>query len=89
MASNPQNIQTYCDEVKPRVESRTGKTFDVFVAKTFITKPGDQTTYMVKVHVGGDTYYHLKLTKNPASPWNKAALLSTQIGMKLNDPLQF
>ncbi|XP_037389047.1 cystatin-B-like [Pygocentrus nattereri] len=84
-----QNIQTYCDEVKPRVDSRTGKTHDVFIAKTYITKPGDQTVYLVKVHVGGDTYYHVKLMKNPAALWNKAVLQSTQIGMKLNDPLQF
>ncbi|XP_017540559.1 cystatin-B-like [Pygocentrus nattereri] len=92
MASNPEPatdaIQSYCEAVKRRVETSTGKKHDVYTAKTYISKPGDQIIYMVKVHVGGDNYYHLKLTRSSAGHLYKVQLLSLQTGKRLNDPLQ-
>ncbi|XP_036436765.1 cystatin-B-like isoform X1 [Colossoma macropomum] len=82
-------IQSYCEMLKPKAEAKAERTFGVYVAKTFITKVWEGTTYLVKVHVGGEEYVHLNVFKNPFTSPQKLGLLSIQTGKKLNDPLQF
>ncbi|KAL6464090.1 hypothetical protein MHYP_G00284810 [Metynnis hypsauchen] len=93
MAHKPQTataeIQSFCDTLKPKVQTKAGRNFEVYVAKTFITRIWEGTTYMVKVHVGGDEYIHLEVFKNPFSNVQKLGLISVKTGKRLNDPLQF
>ncbi|XP_036436766.1 cystatin-B-like isoform X2 [Colossoma macropomum] len=41
-------IQSYCEMLKPKAEAKAERTFGVYVAKTFITKVWEGTTYLVK-----------------------------------------
>ncbi|KAL7837899.1 hypothetical protein AOLI_G00263030 [Acnodon oligacanthus] len=80
-------IQSYCDSVRQKVETSVGRPYEVYVAKTFLSRPWEGNSYMIKVHVGGDEYIHVKVMKYHMISAQKAALVSLETGKKLNDPL--
>ncbi|KAL6464089.1 hypothetical protein MHYP_G00284800 [Metynnis hypsauchen] len=93
MAHKPQTataeIQSFCDLVKPQVEQKTKKKFEVFHAKSFITQAVVGTNYFIKVHVGGDDYLHLKVFKPLMHGEHRLDLQGVQTSKKLDDPISF
>ncbi|XP_040428696.1 cystatin-B-like [Cygnus olor] len=56
--------QKIADEVKPQLEEKEGKTFDVFTAVEFKAQVVAGTNYFIKVHVGNDEFVHLRVFKS-------------------------
>ncbi|KAL7837896.1 hypothetical protein AOLI_G00263000 [Acnodon oligacanthus] len=42
-------IQSYCDSVREKVETSVGRPYEVYVAKTFLSRPWEGNSYMIKV----------------------------------------
>jgi len=53
-------IVTQCNEVRSEVETRLGRTFGVWEPHSYVTQVVAGTNYKVKVHVGDNTYVHIK-----------------------------
>ncbi|XP_042666159.1 cystatin-B-like [Centrocercus urophasianus] len=56
--------QQIANEVKPQLEEKEGKTFDVFTAVEFKTQLVAGTNYFIKVHVGNDEFMHLRVFRS-------------------------
>ncbi|XP_048850614.1 cystatin-B-like [Brienomyrus brachyistius] len=82
-------VQQICDEVKPYVEEKAGKTFDVFTAKTFKTQVVAGKNYFIKVYVGGNDYIHLRVYQTLPHAGNKLELHSLQTEKNDQDQLAY
>ncbi|KAL6464087.1 hypothetical protein MHYP_G00284780 [Metynnis hypsauchen] len=93
MAHNPQaataEIQVFCDLVKPQVEQKIGKKFQVFKARSFKTQAMTYINYFIKVHVGGNDYIHLKVFKPLLHDDHEVELKGIQTAKKFDETITY
>lgn len=93
-------VQKYCDTVKADVETKTGKTYDVFEAKSYTRYPRYSsrevagTNYFVKVHVGNNECVHIRIFQPSPRPTKRyygsnLMMHGVQEGKKTNDPVEY
>ncbi|XP_009891382.1 PREDICTED: cystatin-B-like [Charadrius vociferus] len=76
-------------EVKPQLEEKEGKTFDVFTAVEFKTQVVAGTNYFIKVHVGNDEFMHLRVFRSLPHENKPLSLHSYQSSKMKHDELTF
>ncbi|XP_061861733.1 cystatin-B [Colius striatus] len=81
--------QQIADKVKPQIEEKEGKTFDVFNAVEFKTQVVAGTNYFIKVHVGNDEYVHLRVFQSLPHENKPLSLHSYQSSKTKHDQLTF
>merc|ERR1712042_430519 len=59
-----EQIQQHVANVKGQVETKLGKSFSVFEAKSYKSQVVAGQNYFVKVHVGDDKCLHLRIYRN-------------------------
>ncbi|XP_026716961.1 cystatin-B-like isoform X1 [Athene cunicularia] len=76
-------------EVKPHLEAKEGKKFDVFTAVEFKTQVVAGTNYFIKVHVGNDEFMHLRVFRSLPHENKPLSLHSYQSSKTKHDELVF
>ncbi|XP_060769076.1 cystatin-B-like [Neoarius graeffei] len=82
-------VEKICDEVKPQVEEKAGKNFDVFKAISFSTQTVSGMNYFIKVHVGEDEYVHLRVFRSLPCEGYKLSLAEIQTSKAREDPVEY
>ncbi|KAL2094422.1 hypothetical protein ACEWY4_009141 [Coilia grayii] len=80
-------IQAICDEVKPHVEEKTGKKYDVFTAKQYTSQVVAGTNFFIKVHVGGEDHVHIRVFQSLPHAGLKKEVHSVQTDKSHHDPI--
>ncbi|NXY83378.1 CYTB protein, partial [Alcedo cyanopectus] len=76
-------------KVKPQLEEKEGKTFDVFSAVEFKTQVVAGTNYFIKVHVGNEEFVHLRVFRSLPHENKPPSLHSYQASKTKHDELAF
>ncbi|XP_009555127.2 cystatin-B [Cuculus canorus] len=84
-----QETQQIAEEVKPQLEEKEGKTFDVFTAVEFKTQVVAGTNYFIKVHVGNDEFLHLRVFRSLPHENKPLSLHSYQSSKTKHDELTY
>ncbi|KAG7524008.1 cystatin-B-like [Solea senegalensis] len=84
-----EEIQKLCDSVKIQVEAKVGRNLDVYIAKLYKTQVVAGTNYFIKVYVGGDEYFHLRINQKLPCDRGEAELHSLQQHKTLDDPIVY
>ncbi|MEQ2305211.1 hypothetical protein AMECASPLE_035399 [Ameca splendens] len=80
------DIQKICDEVKGKVEAKTGRDYDEYKAVLYRVKATEIKEYIIKVNAGNN-YLHLWVTYIPSIP-PTIEVPGVQQNHKWNDPLK-
>ncbi|XP_014675874.1 PREDICTED: cystatin-B-like [Priapulus caudatus] len=83
-----EEVQSVVDQVKSAAETKTGKQFAVFTAKKYTTQVVAGMNYFVKVHVGDDSYVHVRVYM-PLPGQGELQLHSVQEGKQHTDPITY
>ncbi|XP_041823520.1 leukocyte cysteine proteinase inhibitor 1-like isoform X2 [Melanotaenia boesemani] len=83
-----EETQMLCDQVKTAVEEKTGKCVDEFEATKYRPQVVHRNNFLIKVHVGGENYIHLKVFS--ALPCNDGLIqmVALQQNKTKDDPLE-
>ncbi|KAM6309817.1 cystatin-B-like isoform 2-T2 [Podargus strigoides] len=84
-----EETQQIAEEVKPQIEEKEGKTFDVFTAVEFKTQVVAGTNYFIKVHVGNDEFLHLRVFRSLPHEEKPLSLHSYQSSKTKHDELAY
>ncbi|KAM5181663.1 cystatin-B [Mantella aurantiaca] len=82
-------VQELCDRVKAEVEEKHGRKFDTFTAVSYKTQMVNGTNYFVKVDVGGDEYYHVRIHKAFPHEQEKVTLSTSHAGKTKEEEITY
>ncbi|XP_063812897.1 cystatin-B-like [Pseudophryne corroboree] len=80
-------LQTLCDQVRPEVEAREGRTFSTFTAVECKTQVVSGTNYFIKVQVSDDEFIHVRVHKALPHEQGKLTLSACQGGKTKQDEI--
>ncbi|KAK2859498.1 hypothetical protein Q5P01_004118 [Channa striata] len=80
-------IQKYCDQVKKEIEEKTNQKFEHFKAEKFRSQVVKGTNYLVKIHVNGTSYIHVKLHHKLPCDGGAVVLMGVQENHTKDDPV--
>ncbi|XP_023263665.1 cystatin-A1-like [Seriola lalandi dorsalis] len=72
-----EEIQKICDQVKGEVQKNTKKVYEEFRAVKYTSQVVNGTNYLIKVHVGGHIYLHLKVYQS--RPYDGGEVVLTSV----------
>ncbi|KAM8820599.1 cystatin-B-like [Eudromia elegans] len=82
-------VQHIADQVKPQLEEKEGKTFDVFTAVEYKSQVVAGTNFFIKVHVGNDEFVHLRVFRSLPHENRPLSLHSYQKSKTKHDELTY
>ncbi|KAF5903621.1 cystatin-B-like [Clarias magur] len=82
-------VQLICDKMKAQAEKKAGRSFNIFIAKSYKTHAVSGTNYFIKVHVGGEQYVHLCVFKKMPCFGGDQELRGIQYPKTLQDTIVF
>ncbi|XP_077388432.1 cystatin-B-like [Festucalex cinctus] len=84
-----EQIQKICDNVKSQAEKKTGKKYNLFIAKSYKTQIVAGTNYFIKVHVGGDDHVHIRVFQSLRHAGSNLELRDIQDSKTHDDPIEY
>ncbi|XP_053198845.1 cystatin-A5-like [Scomber japonicus] len=75
-------------KMKPQVEVKTGKNFEEFIPTQYSSQVVAGTNYLIKVHVGGESYIHLLVFQDLLCRGGKISLSGVQEDKTKDDKLE-
>ncbi|XP_078512755.1 cystatin-B-like [Lissotriton helveticus] len=82
-------VQQLCDQLKADVEKHSGENYNEFVAIEYKTQVVAGTNYFIKVHVGCESYVHLRVYKPLPHTGKPAELSSCQTSKTKHDSISY
>ncbi|KAF3703613.1 Cystatin-A1 Stefin-A1 [Channa argus] len=80
-------IQKYCDQVKKQIQEKTNHKFEHFKAEKFKSQTVKGTNYLIKIHVKGTSYIHVKLYHKLPCDGGTVEVSGVQENHTKDDPL--
>ncbi|XP_065065315.1 cystatin-A-like [Rhopilema esculentum] len=82
-----EKTQKLINAVKPQVEEKLGKDFQVYKAVTYREQVVAGSNYLVKVNVGNGDYIHLLIFEDLPCSGSKIVLTGIEVGKTPDDDL--